>query len=409
MILAAKNGDRTVRSSDSLGHLLELRGGRSAAGVSVNARTVGGLPAATRAISTAAQSVAALWRGFGVWRGEGVDRRRIGATWQAKFFAGPPNDRGESWFDVWEQTERSLTGRNNAYWYMLRAPDTSVQLVYVLAPGDVDVNWDKKRGRKVFRFRPEQNGPWSEWLDSSSILHFRALNEPGCLTDPSPIDLHREALGAAIAKTKYEARFYERDVKQHLAITFPATVTREQAQDWKELYEAEHSGPGGDSVSVFGGGATAETIGLSLQDAQYIESMQFSVEEISRIYGVHASLIGGGTQGNSKDAPITPEHEQDRWQRYGLGPRLERIEAVLTASLAFFGPGARSYPMFAPDRPRADQKTEAEIAVKKVQAGIWTPDEARATDGLGPHPAGVGAIPQITPVGGAPNDPALAL
>ncbi len=93
------------------------------------------------------------------------------------------------------------------------------------------------------------------------------------------------------------------------------------------------------------------------------------------------------------------------WLRFGLGPELERIESTLAADDDLFPSQGRSiYPQFDTEGfVRGDIGTEATVMQGFVQAGILTPDEARALKGYPPHPKGVGAIPQITPVGGAPN------
>jgi hypothetical protein len=124
---------------------------------------------------------------------------------------------------------------------------------------------------------------------------------------------------------------------------------------------------------------------------------------------VPASLIGGGKGIGQGGGPISPEHEARRWVEYGLVPRLERLEASFRRDPAMFGPGASVYPMFDnPDPVRGDRITEDTIRHQKVQRGTLLIDEDRALDGLPPLPGGIGQIPQITPVGGAPNSVPVA-
>jgi hypothetical protein len=130
--------------------------------------------------------------------------------------------------------------------------------------------------------------------------------------------------------------------------------------------------------------------------------VQLSLEDQARIFRVLSSLIGGGST-SQVSKPISPEHETTRWLRL-LGPRLEWIEGFIAADPSFFGPGARDYPGFDTSGVlRGDLATEAAIAHRKVQSGIWLLDEARAKDGLPPLPGGLGKIPQIVPVGGQAN------
>lgn len=400
MIVATRHGNIAVESrTASLGALIESQGGtvRSAAGVSVSAREVAGLPAFQQAIRVAATSIAK--HELGVWRGDGGERRRVTTTWQARFFRDPPNER-YPWFFAWEGTEASLTARNNAYWLKLYEQGR-VAAIHVIHPDNIRARWNPAERRTEYRVLLD-TGAWSEWLTQADILHFRAgAPEPGAIIAPSPLELHRRTWQAALAKARSESDFYERGLARTVAVVFPDQVTPEQSERWRQVY----LGPGGvessSQVKVFGGNPRIETIGLSQQDAQYVESQAFTLEDVGRMLGVTPSLLWAASKEGAK--PITPEHEEDRWFRHGLEPRRLRIESFIRADPAFFGPGARDYPMFLVDVVRGDLRTESETLVREVQAGIVLVDEARAKRGMPPLPNGIGKIPQIVPVGGAPN------
>lgn len=412
MILATRAGDVSVRAANvsGLAAILDRAGvARRTGGSVVTGRTLAALPAAAACVRVASWAVART--PIRVWRGRGTARMLVRATWQARFFDAGPGGR-DPWFLVREMTEASLTARHNAYWLKLFDPaEGRIGRVLVLHPDAVDVKLDQQAGEPRYRFRvPAENGPggWSRWLGPTvtdetpaSVLHFRVgYPEPGCVVAPSPVQLYADSIGAAAERTRFEASLYERGVLQALAVEFPGNVTEEEANAWREVFQAEHGGAGNaGKVKVFGGGAKVSTIGLSLADAQFVESMALSAEEMARILAVQPSLIGI----QRSDRPLSPEHEEDRWRRHGLEPRLTRIEDTLYADPEFFGAGFRDYPAFDPQPIRGDVKTESEALVREVQAGILLVDEARARRGLDPLPNGLGQIPQITPVGGAPN------
>jgi HK97 family phage portal protein len=373
----------------------------------VSPTSVAGLPAFGAAVRIASQSVAKL--DLGVWRGLDFERTRVTSTWQARFFGGVPNER-DDWFMLKEQTEASLTSRHNAYW--LKVKDAGrVAAVHFLRPEAVRVRWNGDLNRAEYQVMPTQPDDQTvqaragEWLTSSEIIHFRVgYPSPGYIVAPSPVAVYRDALGSAVAKQRYEMALYESGILQSIAVTFPQGVTKQQADDFREVFQAENGGvENRPRVKVLGGGATVSTIGLSLEDAQFVDSMHLSAIDIARITGVPSSLIESSSRNQERVGP-TPELEEDRWLRYGLGPRLMRIEGAIKRDPDFFGPGARDYPWFDSSAVlRGDLKTEADIALSKVQSGQWLVDEARARDGLPPLPNGAGKIPQIVPVGGAPN------
>lgn len=400
MILKTPQGN-FERRDVSLGSLMQLNGVplRGDYTSQASPAEVAGLPAFQQAIRMAALAIAK--REFAVWIGAEAQRARVTSTWQARFFAARPNER-DTWFFTWESTEASMTARNNAYW--LKSHDLvsgRVNRVEVLHPDRVETRWNPQALRAEYRVRLS-DGSESDWLTASEVLHFRVGSpSPGAITAPSPVEMHLPALANAVAKQKAESRVYDKGNARTSAIVFPETVTPEQAKRWREVY-LEAGGDGNSNIKVFGGGAKVEPIGLTFFEQQFLESLVFSVEDVARILNWPPSLLWSA-QPRGGDKPLTPEHEEDRTYRNCIEPRLRRLESFVAADSDFFGPGARAYPEFVSPRPRGDAKTESDMLVHEVQAGILLVDEARAERGLPPLPNGQGQIPQIVPVGGAPN------
>jgi HK97 family phage portal protein len=403
VILAGRNGSNVEVRDVSLGSLMELNGMQlrsgSSMGGSASASEIAGLPAFQQGIRIAAQSIAKLE--LGVWRGPEENRERVRTTWQSRFFANPPS-QWCTWMELWEATEGSLTARNNAFWHKSYDLLTRrVAQVEIKHPDDVRVRWNRQERRPEYSIHVD--GAWSEWLTSYEVLHFRVgFPSPGALLAPSPIEMHRRQWATMLAKERAAASVYDRGSMRATAVVFPDSVSDEQAKRFKETF-IETGGEGDSPIKVFGGNPRIEQIGLSFQDQQFVETQQYSLFDVGRILGVLPSLLFAA-MAHGGDKPITPEHEEDRWSRYGLEPRRARIEQKIASDPAFFGPGARDYPWFYASRPRSDAKTESEMLVREVQAGIRLPDEARSPLGLPDLPDGQGKIPQITPVGGAPND-----
>lgn len=398
MIAKTRHGNVVIeRREASLGSLLRaeglLRGGTTA---SVTARDVAGLPAWRQAIRVAAEAVAK--HPMCVWRGEDAERRRVTTTWQARFFAGEPNEL-YPWFYVWECTEASLTARNNAYWLKEHDELGRVRAIYVVHPDSVLAQWSYERQRAEYRVTLA-DGRQSEWLTTREVLHFRNGSVlPGAVVAPSPIQEYRRSWATALARLNAEASYYEGGNMKTTAVVFGGDVQPEQAERWRQVYLGPGGVTSGSQVKVFGGDPRIETIGLSLADQQFVESQAFGIDDVGRILGVPPSLLWAASSASSK--PITPEHEEDRWTRYGLEPRRQRIEHCVAHDRSFFGPGARDYPGWHVRRVRGDALTESDMIVHEVQAGIRTPNEGRVELGLPPHRDG--DILQITPVGGGPN------
>lgn len=374
------------------------------AGVSVTGRTVGGIPAFDAACGIVGNAIGQLT--LRVWRGNGPVRAIVTTTPQARLLRGSYNPQQDP-FTFWHIIGASLTARRNAFiWKTFNNVGQVVEMT-ALHPDQVsNVRRDGKHLTYTVSFSDwfpqpsDVTGVGSLTVNESTIRHIRGRGGFGEIMAPSPMKQFRTAFSLAIAKQGHEASVYRNGAQGGLVVSFPAGVSREQADKWREGFDDEHAGvSNAGRTKVAGNGATITQIGMTQRDAAFIEAVGLSITDISLITGVPAWLLG---QRDATAKPLSPEHEMQRWVYTGLAPMLRRIESSLNADQYMFG-GSDECGFDTSDLIRGDLMTEADIAIRKVQAGIWLPDEARSRDSLEPLADGQGQIPQITPVGGAPN------
>lgn len=420
MILATRHGPRDLRAfPQSMTNPPARSGFGYASGqVRVDADTVCGLPAVDAAVRGASEALACLQ--LRVWRGRGTERKAVTTTWQARFLEQPRPNPAQTWFEFWETAEASMTARRNAY--IWRTVDAGrVVALWALHPDQVAVRWDHQR--RAIRYDVSVGSGWLDptgdapvsgirtyTVDDQVILHAKGPGGGGRATAPSPIETFRASLGGALAQQAYQEGFYTRGTGDGIVLAFPADITEPQAVLARKMWEDSAGGlDRAHGARVVSGGATVTQVGVSQRDAQFIESAMLSIEDAARIFQWPASLIGGGSGIGQRGGPISPEHEMTRMVRYCLTPRMRRWEALLLADPFMFGPGARDYPEWDRDGLiRADVGTQTAADAQVVNAGILLVDEVRALRGLPPLPDGLGKVPQITPVGGAPNPNAPA-
>lgn len=399
MIVKTSTGvNRRIGSVNGLAALLDSQGigRRGGPGSGVSEERLFGLPAANLAIRIASEAIGELE--VGVYRGKDLERRQVRSTWQSRFFDGLPNGY-QSWSSLLAGTEAAVTARNAAFWRLDVDAGGRPVFAHQLHNDAVSARWSTTTDQPEYRYRLAAGG-WSDWT-STRVVQFRVGHvEPECIIPPTPVQLARTILSSMLAKPKHADDTFNRAGSRQLALTYPTEVTAEQAEAQRKALEPLMTGSGNaGSVRVFGGGATITTVGLSFEDMQFVELMQLDAELTAQIFAVPASLLGV----MKNDRPLSPEHEETRFDRYYLGPRRTRIEGAIQANALFFGVGARDYPKMVPRPIRGDVKTQAAAVVSLVQAGVYVPDEGRAELGKEPLPDGVGQIVQVTPVGGAPN------
>lgn len=308
--------------------------------------------------------------------------------WQNALLDYP--DEHRSGFDFWSDVSTHIDGCGNSVSFKVRVRGRVEHLI-LLDPRRIKMEVDE-RGVPTYYYR--RPGGASVELTASDVLHIRGWDDSGRPWARSPIERHRDAIGKGSTRSAMEDKFLANDARPGVIIKMPGRPTREQVLEFLDLWNAQHRGSPG-KTAVVGQGTEFETLPISFRDAQFVESMEFGVTEVARIFDWPADLLERQT-----DRPIS---EVLTWAtRIHLQPRMNRIQDALAADRDLFGPGSKFRPYFdASEFLRGDFRTMAEVFHQLKQVGIMTANEARLP--LGFPPIDGGDELQDTPVGGAPN------
>ena len=239
-------------------------------------------------------------------------------------------DIGVTKEDHFQQVMVSLLLNGNSFTRIIRDEDGEVLALSVLNPQFTEVRRDNY-GRLFYVYEARDR------IEDVDMIHIRDLTLPGELRGKSRIDLVKENLGLARALEEFAARFFGQGSTTTGIIQFPGNLSREQAKNLVDAFEDGHKGlrrshrPG-----ILFGGATFEKTGVNPNESQFIESRQFAVEEIARIFRVPPSMIGVTTPGAMSYASV--EANQLHFLQHSLAPYLAKVESeysVLLAGRAF--------------------------------------------------------------------------
>lgn len=337
-----------------------------------------------------------------VFTGTGANKRNTEDSWQDKLLDNPSPD--ESQFDLLSDISTGLETIGNSL--VLKVKGMLNRRVVALMPLDMNyVSIKRDRVTKEKQFQVTVDGV-TDTYSTSEILHFRGWTLPGKVSGYSPLQLHRQALGNGIALEEFEGRFFANNTSPGGAIVVPGAVKSARAREMLDIWEATHGGlMNQHRPAMLTNGATWQSIGVSLKDAEFVESQRYGVEQVARIWGIAPELLG-----HPLAKPEATEQIALRLLNFTIMPRLVRIEQTFMCDQDLFG-SSDPYPQFVTDNMlRLDAATEAAVQLQQVQSGLRLVDELRAADGLGPLPPvpedwtkEPGKIPQVTPVGGAPN------
>jgi HK97 family phage portal protein len=250
-------------------------------------------------------------------------------------------------------------------------------------------------------------------VDKLHMLHGVWLRMPGALRGINPIDAARQTIGLGLTTNDFASRFFGQGATIPFGVEVPGTLTSEQKEGLRESLRQAHAGTAkSHNIGVLTGGATFKTgLAISNDQAQFLESRKFNVEEIARIFGIPPHMLGSQEPGASSYNSV--EIRGQEFKQYAVLPLARRIEdpyqRLVEVPDRMRNASATATFRFNLDAvARADSQARAETYKSLVTSGILTPDEARALEDLPPIEGGDKAYmqQQMVPLGTTPTPPA---
>ena len=223
-----------------------------------------------------------------------------------------------------------------------------------------------------------------EVLSADSVWHIKLMGNG--IIGLSPMDHARNALGVAQSAERRVAQLYRNAGKSAGILTIDHKLTPEQRAMVKSSFADLAEGPS-DDLLVLEAGFNYQSVSLSPQDMEILNTRRFQLEDVARFLGVPSVLIndtaGSTTWGSGIQQII------EGWYKTNLRSHLERIEASAMLHL-MSSEDQRVYEIELDFDAllRADTAGRLEGWQKAVQTGQMTPNEARAEEGRSPLPGG---------------------
>lgn len=204
------------------------------------------------------------------------------------------------------------------------------QEVWNLNPQEIRTERRRRAGERIGELRyiwqeSEILSRYSRFNPGGEVLHIKAFDAGGD-RGLSPIDVGRQAIGLGLVTEKFGSRFFGKG--QHLSgvIEAPSGMPDEAKQRlvewWKEMKGGSDNAfePG-----VLTGGATWKPIAIAPENAQFLQTRKFQVNEIARLYRVPPHLIADVERSTSWGSGI--EEQNIAFLTYTLLPWLMRVES----------------------------------------------------------------------------------
>jgi len=211
----------------------------------------------------------------------------------------------------------SLLVFGNSYTRIFRDNKGDVVNLVVLDPTKMEVR-RSAIGKKIFIYADE-----AKPLNSDDVIHIIDLATPGSLTGLSRVDKLKDALGVATALQAYAARFFDQGSTTNGIIEYPGELTSEEAKDLREGFDSRHRGyKKAHKTGVLSGGAKYVQTTVPNDQAQFLDSRRFAVEEIARAFNIPLHMLG--IPGTASYASV--EQNNLQFISHTLRPILEKLE-----------------------------------------------------------------------------------
>ncbi len=220
----------------------------------------------------------------------------------------------------------------NAYAQIIRNARGDVVALYPLMPNKMTVDRDKN-GRLFYLYQrniedsPTLGKDNLVYLDPSEVLHIPGLGFDG-LVGYSPIAMAKNAVGLAMATEEYGAKFFANGAAPGGVLEHPGTIKDPQKvkESWNSAYQGSANSH---RVAVLEEGMKYQPIGISPEQAQFLETRKFQINEIARIFRVPPHMLAD----LEKSSFSNIEQQSLEFVKYTLDPWVVRWEQTMYRSL----------------------------------------------------------------------------
>lgn len=219
----------------------------------------------------------------------------------------------------------------NAYAQVIRNGKGEVIALYPLMPNRMEVNRTDK-GQLYYQYTTSSDdAPTVEGstavLMPEDVLHIPGLGFDG-LAGYSPIAMAKNAIGLAIATEEYGAKFFANGAAPSGVLEHPGTI--KDPQRVRDAWMSQFSGSrNAGKVAVLEEGMKYTPISISPEQAQFLETRKFQINEIARIFRVPPHMVGD----LEKSSFSNIEQQSLEFVKYTLDPWVIRWEQSLQRTL----------------------------------------------------------------------------
>ena len=220
----------------------------------------------------------------------------------------------------------------NAYAQIIRDGAGRVVALYPLLPNKMTVSRDKNGEiYYIYTTTSDENPNFKDYgsvvLRKQDVLHIPGLGFDG-LVGYSPIAMAKNAVGMTIATEEYGASFFANGANPGGVLEHPGVLKdpKKVRDSWNEVYRGTANAH---KIAVLEEGMKYQQIGIPPEEAQFLETRKFQINEIARLYRIPPHMVGD----LEKSSFSNIEQQSLEFVKYTLDPWVIRWEQAMQRSL----------------------------------------------------------------------------
>lgn len=274
----------------------------------------------------------------------------------------------------------------NAYAQIIRDGAGRVLGLYPLLPDKMEVQRDDKGNiYYVYSRNSDENPTFKEYgnikLKAEDVLHIPGLGFDG-LIGYSPIAMAKNAVGMTLACEEYGASFFANGANPGGVLEHPGVLKdpSKVRESWNSVYRGVSNAH---KIAVLEEGMKYQQIGIPPEEAQFLETRKFQINEIARLYRIPPHMVGD----LDKSSFSNIEQQSLEFVKYTLNPWVIRWEQSLQRSLLLPGEKGKYFIKLNVDGLlRGDYQSRMNGYAVGRQNGWFSANDIREMENMNPIP-----------------------
>ena len=216
-------------------------------------------------------------------------------------------------------------------------------------------------------------------LDSADVLHFKTLTDNG-IDGISPIDQCKKALSWGLNVEEFGDTFFKNGAKPSSVLSTDRALSEQAIERLKNSFSNTYAKlKNSNSTIILEEGLAFKPISISPEQAQFLSSRQFGIEEVARIFNIPPHML----KDLSKSSFNNIEMQSQEFVTYTLMPYVTRIENEMNYKLFRTNEVGKTFIEFNVNGLlRGDVKTRNEAYKTAITNGYMSINEVRQKENL---------------------------